>query len=858
MAEETVELERCTAAVGSGENNRPVSNNANAGAHLLLGGRFNLENSAELYRYSGSPVIVSTCLTSRSSKDNLRQDLEVTMTTDSVYAGENKQNLDYHTTEVKPLSPLLTEESNVAAVDLGQSDGLSAAKSGMTGAPGNCGREERTLCRREAEHQHQRKINHHNKADKYRTLLEQEDNMCINHQQFKNKHHPFLNNISKTDIGTNVSSDGVCSSPDGLSFLHFDNDLCRQTEQPSEFETFSKPNFLPDQKTKMESTEIPTAHAMKKHSSKEETNQSLFEASLTSLSDITRVSSTWTLNTESIMSLSNENITDLSVSDCSSVNEPGSKIQEGNTLILGENKQKSEYVEQKDYTETQSEPKMCQNSVFTMSSFWNEMEKLTINDILGLRKNNNPPTNYHPPLHESEETDMLVASDSGLFTQNDESKTEPISKDKWKISDSSKNVMQDTEPVPLIQGVEIYPHNEMLTSVTDNPQTILPFGQQQSPRKICKNLSIRNLQTLKSDSFSLTERHGTGTLPRLDKEFEKGDIFREGCVLKNDDVASLTSSLTDSYSVSFTDVFQYLFGGKQSVPSQTPADDISFHYTGGNSVPETYDHFFSEFDTESFFYPFITAQDNEEDKTVPIFSCSRSPNRDMQFPEAYDYFFKSSSSDDSSVDSDEDDGFSPVRVVSRFSRKPSSAQITTDIYDNFFTDNDLRQNFFWKTTFSFRNIKFTASTIQKQRSNSVSLVHVRERDKALPRSPYHPNVLGHEDVTFPDPLLHHLEDRISSQLAQRPYTYDDLQATVSDPRLDAPLLPLRQSDMCLVCIAFASWVLKTANPQVGDTWKAVLLANVSALSAIRYLRKYVREKQAAREITPHHGALSDS
>lgn len=38
--------------------------------------------------------------------------------------------------------------------------------------------------------------------------------------------------------------------------------------------------------------------------------------------------------------------------------------------------------------------------------------------------------------------------------------------------------------------------------------------------------------------------------------------------------------------------------------------------------------------------------------------------------------------------------------------------------------------------------------------------------------------------------------------------------------LDASLLPLRQSDMCLVCIAFASWVLKTANPQVGDTWKA--------------------------------------
>ncbi|XP_061908204.1 PGC-1 and ERR-induced regulator in muscle protein 1 isoform X1 [Entelurus aequoreus] len=62
---------------------------------------------------------------------------------------------------------------------------------------------------------------------------------------------------------------------------------------------------------------------------------------------------------------------------------------------------------------------------------------------------------------------------------------------------------------------------------------------------------------------------------------------------------------------------------------------------------------------------------------------------------------------------------------------------------------------------------------------------------------------------------------------------------------DASVLPLRQSDMCLVCIAFASWVLKTANPQVGDTWKAVLLANISALSAIRHLRKFAKVEVAA-------------
>lgn len=30
---------------------------------------------------------------------------------------------------------------------------------------------------------------------------------------------------------------------------------------------------------------------------------------------------------------------------------------------------------------------------------------------------------------------------------------------------------------------------------------------------------------------------------------------------------------------------------------------------------------------------------------------------------------------------------------------------------------------------------------------------------------------------------------------------------------------IKQADMCLVCIAFASWVLKSINPQSTDMWK---------------------------------------
>ncbi|KAF7657746.1 hypothetical protein LDENG_00022780 [Lucifuga dentata] len=202
--------------------------------------------------------------------------------------------------------------------------------------------------------------------------------------------------------------------------------------------------------------------------------------------------------------------------------------------------------------------------------------------------------------------------------------------------------------------------------------------------------------------------------------------------------------------------------------------------------------------------------------------------------------------------SDDEEDHGPVRVVTRFSHKSDKSQISTDDYENFFTDSDLRQNLFWKTTFSFRNTHFMRSPILKQSSNPLSLQPVRQSS----RSPQWtiPAISAQGNELFQEPLLLHLEDRISRPPAQQRFNYEDLQAAVSNPRLDASLLPFRQSDLCLVCIAFSSWVLKSANSQVGDTWKAALLANVSALSAIRYLRQYIRVETLASEKELHHTA----
>lgn len=51
-----------------------------------------------------------------------------------------------------------------------------------------------------------------------------------------------------------------------------------------------------------------------------------------------------------------------------------------------------------------------------------------------------------------------------------------------------------------------------------------------------------------------------------------------------------------------------------------------------------------------------------------------------------------------------------------------------------------------------------------------------------------------------------------------------------------------QTDMCLACIALASWATKSANLQSKDTWKTALLANIGAVSAIRYFRRHFKEE----------------
>ncbi|XP_040913338.1 PGC-1 and ERR-induced regulator in muscle protein 1 isoform X2 [Toxotes jaculatrix] len=907
-----------------------ASISGNVVANLQPCTRLQVEEVSTLNKYSWLPVSVTPSLSGKSDKaretaDSERKDthaecLQQTDKMNPFFIGrENEQNLKCCSAEVTSItySILPSTESNDPAVEVSHDDKLSAAKSVLAVEAGNSGRDTRTLCHREAESQQQLETDCHD-ADQYNSTLEETHTLNPKPQQFKIRACPFLEEISNKVTCVKLTSDCISSSPDSNLFESLSsldtNNTEQQTDHPLEVRTLSRLDILSEKNAIAERAHLAASQLMSSSdpctsgeinltgSSQRETKPSVSEDLITNPSDVTPLSSCCTLDTESVMSLSGENMTNLSGSFCSSVSQNESGGQgEKNAAILAKHEERDfksgpksqsgsngstepkcdllgEAEDAVTASKAERKPKKepdSKYSVFAMSSFWSEMEKLTINDILGLRMINKaaPPVSL-PPLQESEETGMFVPNDSGFFTQPDEFKPEKTDVYTSSVPDSvesslasvtavdtfsSRSVMWESEPVPVSLGTDIYPENMMLTSVSDISQSALSGSPQKSLRKISKNISVHNLHALESESFSSTWKGQT--LQILDEgDSERAEYFSDEPLPKQDkDMDSLPSSFTDSYRVSVTDIFQYLFGGKQSVPSQSAADNINTIHADGSSVPETYDDFFSEFDTETFFCPLITAEDQVKDELVPIFSYSRSANRNLQFPEAYDYFFASSSSDDSSAESDEEDNHSPVRVVTRFSRKASSSQICTDVYENFFTDRDLRQNFFWKTTLSFRNINFTGSTVQKQTlSNSLSHVSMRQSGRSLRRTVYPSNALGNQDVMFPDPLLYHLDDRISRQQAQQPFSYEDLQIAVSNPRLDASFLPLRQSDMCLVCIAFASWVLKTANPQVGDAWKAVLLANVSALSAIRYLRKYVKMEAAVSEKKLHHVAPSES
>lgn len=449
------------------------------------------------------------------------------------------------------------------------------------------------------------------------------------------------------------------------------------------------------------------------------------ERSLTSLTDITPLSSCCTLDTESGMSLPNGTITDLSHSSCLSVSQNDSRCSGEKPSPTKQQEEEERSAPEADDAATpptaEGKPEDAPDSahsVFAMSSFWSEMEKLTINDILGLRKMEQTASlSAPPPVEESGKPAEFALTDSGLYTE---------------------------APKPGQTSVPVPPESRPLHS-SSGPTSF---------RRIYKTVSMQNLCSLESVRLGQKDQ----TLPSLDEEdLEKVGRFPDGPV--SDEEAG-------GYSISLGGIFQYIFG-KQSAPQCYTGDAPSLH-TEGYSLPETYDHFMSDCNVDSTLQPFVPAQARSKDG-------SRSASRTLEFPEAYEYFFASSSSDESAAESEGEDS-GPVRVVERLRRTSNASDLSTDIYDNFFTDCDFEQTSFWKNTFSFRNLLFSGSTEERR---TVSGSFVPPRPSGFQITVNSGEAPDNEDWMFSD--LYPVEDDLAHMLPPHPFTHEDLQVALPSP-----------------------------------------------------------------------------
>lgn len=445
-----------------------------------------------------------------------------------------------------------------------------------------------------------------------------------------------------------------------------------------------------------------------------------------SLSEFTPVSSRCALHTEPGMALSNGTITDLSYTSCLSVSQNGSRCSGENTSLAKQEEEESSLPEADDAAtvpkaaaeEEEAAPDST-HSVFAMSSFWSEMEKLTINDILGLRKMEQASSQSSlPPLQEHGKPAEFALTDSGLFSQ--ERKPEP--------ADVPAPSGLLSAPLPAWERAD--GHED--AAITGGRASDSRSGPT-SFRRMCKTVSMQNLRALEPVCFRKKEQ----TAPSLHEEdLERVGRFPDGPV----------ATTQDGYSISLRGIFQYIFG-KQSDPQRYTGNTSPLH-TEGHSLPETYDHFLSDCDAES--EPLVEAEDQAKD------GC-RSASRTLHYPEAYEYFFASSSSDESAAESGGEDDGVPAKVAGRLRRTSTSSELPTDIYDNFFTECDFEQSFFWKNGFSFRNLLFAGSA--EKQTVSGSLVDALET----------------QEWVFSD--LYPVED----MLPQHPLTCEDLQVAIPSP-----------------------------------------------------------------------------
>ncbi|XP_034441196.1 uncharacterized protein si:ch211-157b11.14 [Hippoglossus hippoglossus] len=478
--------------------------------------------------------------------------------------------------------------------------------------------------------------------------------------------------------------------------------------------------------------------------------------------------------------------------------------------------------------------------VYVMSAFWDEMEKLTINDILQLRMGrSSPPTDTqetltanadesltsHSSLGDSGLMELSDTADSDYFTQPDESKPDRSSCE-FSTSDFEEEYLQfigtSRNPSPDPQSKThdrtsdspLLSHEEEESNCSEGKETPVPledfagqiFEDQESntlskllwPRQITKSKSVHNVQALNKEDL---------TVPFGDDE---SSLFLSGCQsleISGDLGTLLPTSFPDTDpQISFPEMFEYFFS-EYKVKSDSWS--VTVYNPEGISVSSLFDYTLCSLRDDVS----LSSLQRSEDKPIPIFSCCSPTVRELTFPKS-DHVFLSAD-----CEAEEEVGnFSPIRVMSHSFIRANQCGTSA------------ARSHSWRSLLSMRKIRFHDKG-SMWCGGSGAWVFPGEAEKIEENDP---------------PVTVLTEGKVSltpSQMFREQTELQSILGSLQTTRREGIFSTLKQSDMCLVCIAFASWVLTSSDPEAADAWKAALLANVSALSAIQYLRHYVKKKR---------------
>ncbi|KAM7422665.1 hypothetical protein PAMA_010625 [Pampus argenteus] len=495
-----------------------------------------------------------------------------------------------------------------------------------------------------------------------------------------------------------------------------------------------------------------------------------------------------------------------------------------------------------DSPETYTEATSHSRPVYAISAFWDEMEKLTINDILQLRMARSTPhretqetvrPNVDAPINssslvETEEyhlsdvglMDMSDTADSDYCTQPDESKpdrsscdfsTSDFEEDYCQFISASRNPSPDlcskTQHRRRTTDSPFSAHEEDGSTSSEGKETPVPLEDfDEWPRGMTKSKSVRNVQALNSEDLSSQSLLGS----------DEDSLFLNSCqsqeenvvlnlsdslgILTPQPILSNTDALDEHYRISFPEVFEYFF--MQNKAKNDPKC-VTDYDPEDLPVAPAYDYTLCSFGDEMSFSSLHDSQDSEG-KPIPIFTCSHPTVRELTLPKP-DYVFLN-------ADPLEEDNISPMRVVSHSLIQASDCVIVGSGT--------------WKSLLSIRKISFHDKGSIWCRGSGAWVFPVKVEKRGNAQIP----VLSEGRVCS-------APSQVFREVAVQQRMLDTVQAT----KREGMFTTLKQSDMCLVCIAFASWVLTSSDPKTADAWKAALLANVSALSAIKYLRQYVKK-----------------